>query len=214
MRIVTLFTILCSVLCVPAFADLYNNGPTNGTNGAYFIDASQVSDSFTTIVCGECGILMTSFDVALWVPRGATPLTVDWAVGTSSFGGDLAHGGGSWSSLTLLCTSGQPFNGGVCGGGFGYDVYDANMATPNINLDMGNTYWLTLSNATDNFGGRDAWDINSGPSMAYHNSLGSVPSESFTVNGQIFFGVPEPSSILLFGSGCFGLIGLLRRKLM
>ncbi len=43
--------------------------------------------------------------------------------------------------------------------------------------------WLTLTGATDNFGGRDAWDINSGPSAAYHNLLGAVPSESFTITG-------------------------------
>ena len=43
-------TILCLALSTSAFAGdfgpLYNNGPTNGTNNAYFIDAYVVSDSF------------------------------------------------------------------------------------------------------------------------------------------------------------------------
>ena len=39
--------ILCLALSAPAFADLYNNGPTLGTTNAWFIDVYAVSDSFT-----------------------------------------------------------------------------------------------------------------------------------------------------------------------
>jgi len=43
--------------------------------------------------------------------------------------------------------------------------------------------------------------------------VGSIPSESFTLTGIGDIGlVPEPSSILLFGSGILGLAGVLRRK--
>ncbi|MGB8769522.1 MAG: PEP-CTERM sorting domain-containing protein, partial [Candidatus Korobacteraceae bacterium] len=64
---------------------------------------------------------------------------------------------------------------------------------------------------------------NSGPSAAYHNLLGAVPSESFTITGgstttsstttSTTGTTPEPSSIMLFGSGILGLAGVLRRKL-
>ena len=48
--------------------------------------------------------------------------------------------------------------------------------------------------------------------MAYENSLGSIPSEHFTLTDTSGT-TPEPSSILLFGSGILGLVGVLRRKL-
>ncbi|HUK73897.1 MAG TPA: PEP-CTERM sorting domain-containing protein, partial [Candidatus Bathyarchaeia archaeon] len=66
------------------------------------------------------------------------------------------------------------------------------------------------------------WDENSGPSSASENSVGTIPSEAFTVLGGTSSSttttsttgtVPEPSSILLFGSGILGLAGVLRRKL-
>ena len=62
--------------------------------------------------------------------------------------------------------------------------------------------------------------------MASNNSIGSIPSESFTVDGCNLGGcetsttttstttsVPEPSSIMLLGSGILGLASLLRRRL-
>jgi hypothetical protein len=58
------------------------------------------------------------------------------------------------------------------------------------------------------------WDQNSGPSSAYENTLGSIPSESFTLDGITGGSTPEPSSIMLFGSGILGLAGVLRRKLI
>lgn len=145
----------------------------------------------------------------------ATPVTVDWSVGTTSYGTDVGSGSGPWTSLTLLCRNGQPFNGGVCADDLGYDVYDAHMSVGSLPVTAGDTYWLTLTGATDSFGGRDAWDINSGPSMACYNhtlECFQVPSESFTINGGPSGTTPEPDSIMLFGSGIVGLAGVLRRK--
>ena len=219
----TLLTVLCLALTAPAFAaDLYNNGPTNGTSNAYFIDVYVVSDSFV-----PSGSSMDRFEFAEWVGAGATPLTVDWAIGTSSFGSDVGSGS---------ATFGQGGNAPHC-----FAATAANtMAGPAAaalamtctairyllvpgRCRAGSTYWLTLTNATDSFGGRDGWDINSGASLAYHNLLGAVPSESFTIcsgPGQGCQGsttttgtTPEPSSIMLFGSGILGLAGFLRRKL-
>jgi PEP-CTERM motif len=209
----SLLTILCLALSAPAFAgDLYNNGPTNGTSDAYYIDSFIVTDSFVVF-----GGHITSFDIGLWTPAGATPLAVNWMIGTLPYGNNVGNGGGTWTSLTMLCSAGSFFNGGTCGGGFGYDVYEATMNTGSLPVSGSQTYWLTLTGATNTstFGNLDAWDINSGPSLAYNNLLGAVPSESFTINGGPIRGAatPEPSSILLFGSGTLGLAGLLRRKL-
>ena len=58
---------------------------------------------------------------------------------------------------------------------------------------------------------------------AYENTIGSIPSEAFTLTGTTGTTrharhrhggtTPEPSSIMLFGSGILGLAGVLRRKL-
>jgi hypothetical protein len=160
---------------------------------------------------------MNSFTFAEWIPAGATPLTVDWAVGTSSFGNDVGSATSAAISGALLCSAGQPLNGGLCGGGV-FDIYNSTVLTGPLSLSAGTTYWLTLTNATDSVAGRDAWDINSGPSLAYHSTEGQVPSESFTINGQgsttTSGSTPEPSSIMLFGSGVLGIASLLRRRLL
>ncbi len=199
---------------------------TNGTSNAYFIDVYAVSDSFVVSPNAE----IDGFDIAEWVPAGATPLNFDWAIGTTSFGSDIAAGvatigGGGNASATLLCTNGSAFHGGVCAGNLGYDVYQVDVG--GLGGLPGGADWLTLTGATDNFGGRDAWDINSGPSLAYHNSLGAVCSESFSITGTGTPAggggpsscgggpsTPEPNSMMLFGSGILGLAGILRRRLM
>ena len=203
----SLLTVLCLALSVPALADLYNNGPTNGTVNSYFIDAFVVTDSFVP----NANTRIFSFTFAEWVPPGSTPLTVDWAIGTSSFGSNLGSGFNAPIFASLLCHSGDPFNGGICGFSLD-DVYTSSVIVGAIPVTAGQTYWLTLANAKDDFGGRDSWDENSGPSTAYENTVGSIPSEAFTLTG-FREGTPEPSSILLFGSGIIGLAGMLRRKL-
>jgi PEP-CTERM motif len=214
MRLATLLlTILCLALSATGFAGtLYDNGPTNGTSDAYFVDVYQVSDTFVSNASP-----MNGFTFAEWVLQHTytIPIGGQWAVGTTSFGNQIGSGFASGENFTpvLLCTSGQPFNGGICGGGFGYDVYDVTVNTGNLDLTAGNTYYLTLTGLTDSSGGRDGWDINSGPSLAYHNLLGQVPSESFTILGGSSSTTPEPSSIMLFGSGILGVAGILRRRL-
>jgi hypothetical protein len=43
--------------------------------------------------------------------------------------------------------------------------------------------------------------------------VGTIPSEAFTINESVTGITPEPSGIVLFGSGQIGLAGILRRKL-
>ena len=211
-RITTLsLTILCLALSVPAFGSaLYDNGPTNGTFSTWFVDVGLiVSDTFV-----PTGSPMNGFTFAEWVPAGNTPLTVDWSIGTTSFGSQIGSGiaSGANFSPVLLCSNGAPFNGGICSDGKGFDVYNTTVNTGPLTLTPGDTYYLTLTGATDNFGGRDGWDRNGGPSLAYHNLVGQIDSESFTITGGQPT-TPEPSSMLLFGSGVLGLAGVLRRKL-
>ncbi|HUI84843.1 MAG TPA: PEP-CTERM sorting domain-containing protein [Candidatus Binatia bacterium] len=78
-----------------------------------------------------------------------------------------------------------------------------------------------MENAVSAFGDPVYWDENSGigchspgcPSQA-GPPLGSDPSEAFTILGDVggTGSVPEPGSLLLFGSAFVGIVGILRRK--
>jgi hypothetical protein len=107
---------------------------------------------------------------------------------------------------------------------YGYNLYQASYSSFG-SLPWSGAGYVTLSNACTTTGCSVTtpiyWDENSGSSTAYENTLGSIPSEAFTLTGTCGSGgpgcgppVPEPSSILLFGSGVLGLAGVLRRRLM
>jgi hypothetical protein len=210
MRIATLLTILCLALSAPVFAGtLYNDGPTDGFTNAFIIDGpggspgQTISDGFVATNSG----LAVSFDAAEWVTAGSTPATLTWALGSSSFGSDLGSGSGI-NTFTFFASN-----------GFGFDVYTDHVTGLSANLTAGQTYWLTLGGASDSSGSTfDGWDLSNGPANCQF-AVGGVPiggcgagGESFTINGNGGT-TPEPSSILLFGSGILGLAGVLRRKL-
>jgi len=206
----SLLTILCLLLAVaPAVADtLYSNGPFNGNTDAWGIDYGfAVSDSFTV----ASGFTIQDFHLAYWTAAGNQMTSVDMAFGTTSFGGTYNTYG--VSNTTLLGNN-----------NFGFAVYQADL-TSGINVPWLGAGYVSLQNACT-AGGCSAgeaqifWDENGGGSTAYENSLGSIPSEAFTLTGSTGTTTttttgttPEPSSIMLFGSGILGLAGVLRRKL-
>jgi hypothetical protein len=209
-----LLTILCLVLAVaPAMADtLYDNGPYNGTNDAWTINFGYaVSDSFH-ITGYSCQYWICSFDglnFVYWDASSSDVLTtVDMSIGSTPFGADYFSGSLTGVTNTLLGTN-----------QYGYYLFRADYP-----LYIREFFWddayLTLQNACTTSGCSTNyiyWDENSGPSTAYENTIGSIPSEAFTLTGTtcVVCGwyTPEPSSILLFGSGILGLVGILRRKL-
>src|SRR5208337_90003 len=97
----------------------------------------------------------------------------------------------------------------------------------NIPLGPG-VYYLNLENATTAQGNAVYWDENDGVgcggsdghglnciSSAYSAGIGTIPSESFTIQGNGSGGAtPEPTSLLMFGSGVIGLGGLPRRRFL
>ena len=209
MRIASLalLTICCLMLAVaPALADstLYSNGPYNGTTDAWTINFGfSVSDSFN--VGSDPKVRDLSFvywDGSASAPSSDLLTTVDMQIGSTSFGGSAQTLSGVTN--TFLGTN-----------QYGYSLYQADFSFADIPW-VGAGY-ITLSNACTTSGCSVStpiyWDENSGPSTAYENTLGSIPSEAFTLSGTRDT-TPEPSSIMMFASGILGVAGVLRRRLM
>ena len=204
----SLLTVCCLLLAVaPVMADttLYSNGPYNGTADAWTINFGfSVSDSIS--LAADPHVKSLSFvywDASAGSQSTDLLTTVDMALGSTPFGGTI----NTLSGVTnTFLTTNQ----------FGYSLYQADFSFPAI--PWSGAGYMTLSNACSTSGCSVSnpiyWDENSGPSHAFENTLGSIPSESFTLTGTPDTTTPEPSSIILFGSGILGVFGVLRRKLM
>jgi len=202
LRIASL-TILCLALVavIPASAQvLYKNGSLNGTVDAWTINFGYtVSDTFNATGT------MTGFYFDVWEFPGDKVLSVDYQITSAEFGG-TTYASGTASVADSFISVNQ----------YGYDI--DHITVSGLNLAVSGNYWLNLDNAVSAQGNPVYWDENSGPSQASESALGTIPSESFEIvggsgssssSGQ----TPEPTSIMLFGSGILGLAGVLRRKL-
>ena len=203
MRIASL-TILCLALAaIPAWAN-YENGPINGTTDVWTINFGYiVSDTFV-----DSGTV-SGFAFGVWLFPGDTLTSVDWSI-TSDENSGTVYGSGTASGANLT----DKF---ISSNQYGYNIDLITVTGLSVGLE-GGTYWLNLQNASVASGDPVYWDENSGagcqsngcPSNASESALGTIPSEAFTVTTGT---VPEPSSVMLFGSGILGLAGLLRRRL-
>jgi hypothetical protein len=217
LRIVLLTIILCLALAaVPASAQvLYDDGPINGTTDAWTINYGYVvGDTFTLSANSTVG----GFNFGVWEFPGDVMTSVDWSI-TSQYDGGTVYGSGTANGKNLT----DQF---ISLNQYGYNIDKITVSNLNVPLSSGTTYWLNLQNASVPSGNPVYWDENSGlgctgddghgggcPSMASNGGIGTIPAESFDINGTGGGGTtPEPSSILLFGSGMLGLAGVLRRK--
>jgi hypothetical protein len=220
-----LLTILCLALTASAQV-IYNDGRIDGNDNAFFVTGPNLPSFLGTAQDISNGFVAANSGAG--VPLGlawgewsvGTPTTSNWSIGTSAFGNDIASGGGGLAFFVET----NPF---------GYGVWDVLVPIGVTGFVAGNTYWLTISNATDAANdGTQAWDIPNGglggPATCNFRQSGTnfgdcgLGGESFTIAScGCFCGVPgpdcgptpEPSSILLFGSGILGIAGILRRKL-
>lgn len=155
---------------------IYTNGAISGasTDGGWTIDGSySISDSFTV---SETATL-DSADIGLWTFPVDVPAALDWSIGTTPFGSDVASGGG-------------PLDNTQVGVGFGYFAVWSSTFALDATVNPG-TYFLTLQDAVTSGGPPVLWDVNNGSSTAYGNGIGNLAglygqtsnSESFTIYG-------------------------------
>lgn len=205
---VMLTLIVCCLAVTPAIAqnDIYDNGPPNGNIDAWTINNGFfVSDSF--ILNSEEQV--TGLQFAAWLFPGDVLESAEVSISSNPVSGTFYFEG------TINFTQ-----SGCVGNGFGFNVcleQSDSFNGPSLNAG---TYWLNMQNAVVSSGDPVYWDENDGPSTAVDSSLGTIGSEAFTLLGGHGTGTtsttgttPEPSSILLVGSGILGLAAVLRRRL-
>ena len=217
-----LLTILCLALTASAGTTFYNDGAIDGNDNGFFISGpnfpnpagsvQDISNGFVSAASGPANRL----EFGEWIASGIAPSSISYELGTSAFGTDLGSG-------TIAQNAGNSHF--LFANSFGYDIYDVTIPITSATLAAGNTYWVSLSNATDaGNSGTEAWDLpnggSGGPATCNFRQSGTnygdcgLGGEAFTLTGQTNpTTTPEPSSILLFGSGILGLAGVLRRKL-
>jgi len=188
---------------VPAVADniLFSNGGVNGNGGAFPISGGSIVSESINLNSSRSNVY--DIQLGVWMLPGDSLLSLDWSFTSLENGGTVYASGtatGQDLSSTFLFTN-----------TFGYDVYQITASGLNVGLDAG-TYWLNIDGQDS--GGSDVyWDENSGPSLASENSLGTIPSESFSLLGSTGGQTtPEPSTLMLFGSGVVGLTALVRKR--
>jgi hypothetical protein len=222
---IALLTILCLALgAVPAFAQYYDNGPINGTNDAWTINSGYVvSDTFFSTYFSNPFVF--GFEFGAWEFPGDMISAVQWSI-TSTQNARGVYGSGTAKTSDRFISTDQ----------FGYDIDLIGVSGLYVPVNSDTIYWLSLQNASVTNGDPAYWDENSGvgcgspgcPSKALQSTVGTIPSEAFTVHlcsgctcglspaegcSLESGGTPEPSSILLFGSGILALVSVLRGKL-
>lgn len=173
-----LFTVLLlAVTAVPAMAQ-YDNGPINGNTDAWTINFGfAISDSFTT-----GGGSITGLQFGAWLFPGDVLLNAEVLITSSRFGGTTFFD----QVVSFTQQSNCPIDT------YGYAICGES-GSLNASLAEAGTYWLTLRNAVVNDGDPVYWDENSGPSDARQSSgglvppnatsVGTIPSEAFTLFG-------------------------------
>ena len=224
-RIATLFlTILC--LALTAYAGtttFYNDGGIDGNDNAFFVTGPSFPNFLGSVQDISNGFVAAASGTPNQLAWGewsvGAPTSFSYELGSAAFGTDVGSGTVTQNAgnSVLLFTNAD-----------GYGVYSVTVPVTSTALTAGNQYWLSISNATDaGNDGTQAWDIpnsgSGGPATCNFRQSGTnfgncgLGGESFTLTGNTTTTTtsttPEPTSIMLFGSGILGLAGVLRRKL-
>ena len=148
---------------------IYDNGPINGTTSAWSISFGDVvSDSFTVANSSITGIRFGA-----WLIPGDVLESAEISI-TSEPNGGTSYFDQTVSFTQSRCVSNQ----------YGSNVCTETSTSFNGPTLPAGTYWVNLQNAQVNTGDPVGWDENSGPSQAYDSSVGTIPSESFSMLGS------------------------------
>jgi uncharacterized repeat protein (TIGR03803 family) len=151
----------------------YENGPVNGQ-----VDALTINFGFTVSDTIQVNGPVTGIQFWAWLEPGDTVTNVEVQIGGNGyFSNNLFDG---VVTLTQSSCFTNNFGLNVC-------LVSGNFTGPTLS---GND-WITLTNANTVEGQPVYWDENSGvgclspgcPSLAQENTLGTIPSEAFTLTG-------------------------------
>jgi hypothetical protein len=228
MRITFFFLLLILCLALTASAQVFSEGPIDGNDNAFLVtgpnlpnflgSVQDISDGFVAANSGTVNIV----EWGEWSVGAPTSFAL--SLSASAFGNELGSATVAQNAGNSVLLFTNSFGNGV------YDVTGIFSGGPA--LSAGNTYWLTISNANDAASdGTQAWDIpnggSGGPATCNFRQSGTnfgdcgLGGESFTLGGCCCGAhgpdcdppVPEPTGILLFGSGILSLAGMLHSKL-
>ena len=192
---------LFALAALPAAAtQLYTNGPVNGNLSAWAINfSSATEDSFTLTQASW----LSSATFYVWEFPGDTMSSVDWGIDTVPT--SYANPTTATTTQTFL------FNNGS------FDIDKETIALSGAFAP--GTYYFFLENAVVSNGDTTWWDINNGPSTAYLDCCNvadslfpGTNSNAFAIDGTPLSAVPEPSSLLLLGSGLAGFAARMVRR--
>ena len=167
--------------------DIYDNGPVNGQVDAWTINFGFVVTNSMQVTNTLQGVTAVNFWA--WLVPGDTITNVEVSIGSSPYGKDIFDGFLNVSQSQCIPNE------------FGYNVCLESANFNNGPNFTGNT-WVTLQNANVPSGDPVYWDENSGvgcqspgcPSQAQLNTVGTIPSEAFTLEGNpCFSGQQKPA---------------------